>query len=336
VSQLRKCPVSNRWVIIAENRGLRPVEFPAEPKRIDDLPCPLCEGNESHTPGELAAIRKPGTRHDRPGWQVRVVPNKYPALELAGELEPRGDGLYTWLGGVGAHELIVESPRHVVSFSELTADEARHAWEIYRRRMAAARGDDRMAYALVFKNSGASAGATLEHAHSQLIATPVVPGNAREELAGALEYHQQLGACVFCAMIERELADGPLLVEATRRFVAVCPYAARFPCETWILPRRHASHFDTHPEDELGELAGLVQRVVRRVELTLSAPAYNYLVHSAPFDSPPAAHYHWHVEIIPRITKMAGFEWGTGYYINPLPPETAAQRLRQPALAAEP
>ncbi len=243
---LRKDPIVGRWVIIAKNRAKRPHELvDGTNSRPPGAFCPFCEGNETHTPHEIACYRTPGTHRDRPGWRVRVVPNKFPALEIEGELTKRGQGMYDMMRGVGAHEVIIESPKHVVSTTDLSTEALRDVFWIYRDRLLDLQKDNRLVYGMIFKNVGAAAGASLEHAHSQLIVTPIVPINVAEEIAGADGFYRYRGRCVYCDMIEQELAFEKRVVVDSPGFVAFCPFAARFPFETWIVPVPHASHYET-------------------------------------------------------------------------------------------
>lgn len=327
---LRKDPIVDRWVIIAKNRAKRPQDVvEMQPAAAPGGFCPFCEGHERHTPGEIVAIRNSGTQHDRPGWRVRVVPNKFPALEIEGELNKRGQGMYDMMRGVGAHEVIIESPHHLTSTTELSVDQLGDVLWIYRERLHDLARDDRLRYGMLFKNVGAAAGASLEHTHSQLIATPIVPINVVEEIAGSLAYHDYRGRCVFCDMVSQELDAQERIVLDLPGFVAFCPFAARFPFETWIVPTAHASHYETLSRASAAELARVLKRVLEKIEVALDRPAYNYIIHTAPFDTQAFDHYHWHIEIIPRVTKTAGFEWGTGFYINPVPPEEAAAFMRE-------
>ena len=326
---LRKDPIVGRWVIIAKNRAKRPHELlDGEAVRSRSGFCPFCEGHESHTPHEIAAYRQQGTHRDRPGWRVRVVPNKFPALEIEGDLNKQGQGIYDMMRGVGAHEVIIESPRHLISTTELSLDNLRDVFWIYRDRLLDLQKDPRLVYGMIFKNVGAAAGASLEHTHSQLIVTPIVPINVAEEIHGSHEFFRYRGRCVFCDMLEQELAFEKRIVFDSPGFVAFCPFAARFPFETWIVPTQHASHYETLTRQDCEELARVIKRVLAKIETALDRPAYNYIIHTAPFDSQALGHYHWHIEIIPRVTKTAGFEWGTGFYINPVPPEEAATFMR--------
>ena len=326
---LRKDPIVGRWVIIATSRAKRPHDFDSTPQRQQGRFCPFCEGNERATPNEILAYRRSGSQSNREGWRVRVVPNKFPALIIEGDLNKRGDGIYDMMQGVGAHEVIIESPKHVVSTSELTEEQIREVLWVYRDRLVDLKKDSRFVYGMIFKNVGAAAGASLEHTHSQLIVTPIVPINVWEEMTGSLEFYNYRGRCVFCDMIQQELATEKRVVLDTPSFLAFCPFASRFPFETWVLPKTHASHYENIQRNEVDDLSGVMRQVIAKIEASLDQPAYNYIIHTAPFDTQELGHYHWHIEIIPSLTKTAGFEWGTGFYINPVPPEQAAAFLRE-------
>jgi UDPglucose--hexose-1-phosphate uridylyltransferase len=198
---------------------------------------------------------------------------------------------------------------------------------VYRDRLVDLKKDPRLVYGMIFKNVGAAAGASLEHTHSQLIVTPIVPINVWEEMAGSLEFYHYRGRCVYCDMIQQELAHEKRIVMDTPGFIAFCPFASRFPFETWVLPKTHSSHYENIHKNEVDELSGVMRQVIGKIEVALDQPAYNYIIHTAPFDTQELGHYHWHIEITPSLTKAAGFEWGTGFYINPVPPEDAAMFL---------
>lgn len=328
--QFRKDPLSDRWVVYAAGRDERPNEYEVNEARCKRTSCPFCAGHEQETPPHIAVYRSGKTAVEANGrdWLVRVVPNKYPALRPDGDTAVLQNGLYAGSGAVGAQEVIIESPRHVASLSQLSDEEVTLLLHAYRDRMLALRQEGRYRYVLVFKNVGPRAGASLEHSHSQVVAMPMVPGEVAREVAAAEGLFQQHHACFFCQVIADELEHGQRLVTETRRFVVVCPYASRMPYEMWVLPRAHASHFEQEGNDELNELAGLLRQVIAKLERLLGPLAYNYFIHTAPFDTSAPRHYHWHVEIFPRLTTTAGFEWGAGCYINPVLPEQAAAILR--------
>ena len=328
--ELRKDPILGRWVIIADERAKRPHDFKSE-ARTEASPsvCPFCEGHEEHTPPEIIAYRNYGTRSNGPGWRIRVVPNRFPALKIEGSLNKRGDGIYDLMEGVGAHEVIIESPGHHTSMASLHPENIREILWVYRDRLVDLKRDSRLVHGMLFKNSGAAGGASLEHTHSQLIVTPIVPISVWEEMTGSLEFFHYRGRCIYCDMVQQELSFEKRIVHDSPHFTAFCPFASRFPFEIWIAPKIHSSHFENIPKDEVDDLGSLLHQVLNKLEIALDNPAYNYIIHTAPFDHSELPHYHWHIEIIPRLTKVAGFEWGSGFYINPVPPENAAGFLRE-------
>jgi UDPglucose--hexose-1-phosphate uridylyltransferase len=328
MSELRKDPILGRWVIIAAESSRRPSDFRSEQGDPGASYCPFCEGNEVKTPPEIMALRDPSTKPDEPGWRVRVVPNRFPALEIHDVLSSRAHGMYDTMQGVGAHEVIIEGADHTVSLTAMTDAEVRDIVGVYRSRLLDLRQDERLSTGMLFKNVGRAAGASLEHSHSQLIVTPVVPSRVQDEIDGARRWFEHRGRCVFCDMIAQERADRDRVVIDNEDVVAFCPFASRFPFETWVLPARHESHFEHTSDATLDVLATTLRRVLVKLEAALERPPYNYVVHSAPLPSAPLDHYHWHLEIIPRLTRVAGFEWGTGFTINPVDPEHAAAFLR--------
>lgn len=329
--ELRKDPIVGRWVIIAPDRARRPVPARADAE-LAEGPCPFCENQEIQTPHEILAYRDKHSQPNGPGWRVRVVPNKFPALQVGGELSKRGDGVYDKMNGIGAHEVIVECPQHLTTLAELSDENIREVLWIYRDRLLDLKKDPRLVYGMIFKNVGVAAGASLDHSHSQLIVTPIVPISVWEEMTGALEFFNYRGRCIYCDIVHQELAAEKRVVLDTPSFLCLAPFASRFPFETWIVPKGHTSHYENIHKPEVDELGSVLRTVLRKLETALDRPAYNYIIHTAPFDTQALPHYHWHLEIIPRLTRVAGFEWGTGFYINPVPPERAAMLLRDTAL----
>jgi len=314
--ELRQDSLSGRWVIVAENRAARPDQFATKNGSGVEV-CPFCPGHEDLTPKATAVY--PIASSNKP-WQVRVVPNKYPAVELSATGD-RGEA------AVGVHEVIIESSAHVASLSDVSDEEARLTFVAYRDRLHTLRQDLRLAYGLVFKNARADGGATLEHTHSQLIALSTIPADIQFELAKAGEHRMLHGSCAFCDLIDGEV-DGARYVAATDSFVVFCPFGSRFPYEMWVLPRKHRESFEETPDSELAELAELMQNLIRRLEAKLESPAYNYWIRNAPFRLSSHDDYHWRIELTPRMTRLAGFELGTGCFINSVSPEQAAARLR--------
>lgn len=324
MQQLRKDPVTGRWVIISTDRARRPDDFlRARVLAKCNGHCPFCSGHEDQTPPEILSYRD-----DANQWNLRVVPNKFPALRVEGMLDRSGEGLYDRMTGVGAHEVIIESPDHKLSLAELPEQRVADLFWAFRDRSLDLKRDSRLRYILLFKNHGEAAGASIEHSHSQLIALPVIPVQVQEEIEGSRRYYGFKERCVFCDIVRQEAADGSRVILETDEILVISPYAPRFPFETWILPRSHSSHFETAEASLIQNLAWAVRATIRKIERVLEQPSYNFLIHTSPIQEGPLVHYHWHLEIIPRLTRVAGFEWGAGFYINPTPPEEAAQFLR--------
>ncbi|BDG09295.1 galactose-1-phosphate uridylyltransferase [Anaeromyxobacter paludicola] len=328
--ELRRDPIVGRWVIIATERAHRPQQPRSAPAPAGGL-CPFCPGQEDKTPHEVyVSGRGPGGPPDGPGWKVRVVPNRFPALMIEGELERQAEGIYDRMNGVGAHEVIVETPEHGKSLADLTDEEVTEVLFAFKARILDLRNDLRFRYVLLFKNSGAAAGASLEHAHSQLIALPITPRQVTEEIEGARRHFEHRERCIFCDIVGQERKERSRLVFENEEFVAFAPWAPRSPFETWIVPKRHESNFEAEPKARLGYCAQALRTTLRRIGAALGHPAYNFMVHSNPLRDPSSPSYHWHVEVMPASTQsVAGFEWGSGFHINPVPPEDAAEFLRK-------
>ena len=282
------------------------------------------------TPPEVLAYRTDQNQVDKAGWTVRVVPNKYPALVNDDDDGIRNDdGFYQSMNGLGVHEVIIESPEHVESMALLSEKQLEAVLLAYRDRMLQFRADSRWRCILIYKNQGAEAGATLPHVHSQLVVLPSIPRAALEELDGANRFYDATGRCIYCEMIRKETDERKRIVAAHECFVVLCPYAARFPFEVWILPREHSSCFEKSSPHIYIELARVLRETLIRLNRQLDDPSFNYIIHSNPLGEPNNQFYHWHMEIMPRLTQIAGFEWGSGSYINPVAPEDAARLLRQ-------
>jgi UDPglucose--hexose-1-phosphate uridylyltransferase len=331
--ELRNDPVTGRWVIIATDRAKRPNDFIRQPVALPTSGgvCPFDYGNEHKTPPEVLSYRDSGVR-DQPGWRVRVVPNKFPVLGIEGELNRQGEGMYDKMNGIGAHEIIIETPDHSTNLADMPERQIEEVLWAFKERVLDLKKDRRFRYILLFKNHGEAAGASLEHPHCQLIALPVIPKRVKEEVDNARQYYQLKERCIFCDIIRQESEAGTRMVMETERFAVLEPYAPRFPFETWILPKRHISHFETSDAGLLQNMAWVLRSTMRKIEKVLERPAYNFIIHSAPVQDADLPHYHWHMEIIPKLTKVAGFEWGTGFYINPTPPEESARFLREAGL----
>ncbi|MCK5533745.1 galactose-1-phosphate uridylyltransferase [bacterium] len=327
--ELRKDPIIGRWVIISTERGKRPSDFSIEPEVSNVGFCPFCAGQEDKTPPEIIAYREETSEKDSPGWWVRVVPNKFPILQIEGHLNRAGEGMYDRMNGVGAHEIIIETPDHHKEIFELENKNIEDIIWVYRNRIIDLKKDVRFQYILIFKNRGTGAGALLSHPHSQLIATPIVPKRVKEELRGAKSYYEYKERCVFCDIVRQEINTRERLIIENEDFVVVEPFAPRFPFETWILPKVHACRFEDIQKREVISLARVLKEILERINKVLDNPPFNYIIHSAPLNNAGLPYYHWHIEIIPKLTKVAGFEWGTGFYVNPTSPEEAAKFLRE-------
>ncbi|MFT5728318.1 MAG: UDPglucose--hexose-1-phosphate uridylyltransferase [Desulforhopalus sp.] len=325
--ELRKDPVIGRWIIISKERSKRPTDFPVEKFAGTGGFCPLCPGNESFTPEEVLTI--PGNREDgNSEWQVRVVPNKYPALVIEGDLAKEGIGLYDQMNGIGAHEVIIETPNHDEKFVDLSTQDMAKVFRAYKERILDLENDPRFKYVMVFKNHGRAAGASLEHSHSQLIALPILPRMIVSELTGAKSHYNYKERCVFCDIIRQEIKSKDRVVCQNDSFITITPFAPRTPFEMWVLPKKHSSQYTSMDEGELLELAELFRESLQRLSKCIENVPYNFVLHTEPLHSKGLDYYHWHFEIVPKLTSIAGFEWGTGFYINPLPPEEAAAYLR--------
>ncbi|MFO0944749.1 MAG: galactose-1-phosphate uridylyltransferase [Planctomycetota bacterium] len=336
--EYRRDPVTGRWILFATERAYRPQQS-VSGNELDATNCPFCLGHERETPLEVYADRECGPPNG-PGWSVRVVPNRYPAvraLEEAKQAAANDDA--AWFArqpGAGRHEIVIECPEHRWSFTERSDEHVGRVFEVYQRRMRVLREAPSVRYVMVFKNAGERAGASQEHSHSQILATAEVPPVVSEEMANALTYWKERGRGFFADLLAEELRQGVRIADESEHFVAFCPFASRFPCEVWVFPKSACSRFEEHPVREMREFGGFVKGLLIRLEGLLPSPAYNYFIHSAPFDGNSHAYYHWHLEITPRVVGLAGFELGGGMYINPIPPEWAARQYREARQRNEP
>ncbi len=281
--ELRKDPIHGRWVIISTERSRRPSDFvPEERKPIGGF-CPLCEGNEDRTPPEIIAYRDNGTPPNSPGWTLRVVPNKFPALRIEGDLNREGEGIYDKMNGIGAHEVVIETPRHHETLATMPLKGVAHVLTAYRDRIADLKNDQRLRYVLVFKNHGVAAGASLEHSHSQIIALPIIPRRVVEEIEGAKNYFNYKDRCVFCDIIRQEIQQKSRLILENNAFISVAPFASRFPFETWILPKTHYSSYEHMNSSLYEQAAQILSETLSRMNRVLNDPPYNYVIHTSSF-----------------------------------------------------
>jgi UDPglucose--hexose-1-phosphate uridylyltransferase len=333
VPQLRQDPTTKEWVIIATERSKRPHDFkkakPSIEKPSYKEDCPFCPGNEHLTPHETLAYRKGGSP-DGKGWWVRVIPNKFPALTPEGSLERKEEkGFFRLMDGVGVHEVVIGSPIHNQLFPLMDEFQVSETLLAYRERYLALKEDPRIKLIIIFKNHGQAAGTSLEHTHSQIVGTAVVPSNIRTKLQTAARHYDDHGVCVYCEMIKEELTFKKRIVMETDRFVVLHPFASRSPFETWILPKDHNASFGSIKMEDSKQFAQVLKTTLFKIYSKLNDPDYNYVIHTAPVKDETEDYYHWHLQIIPRLTTTAGFEMGSGMYINVSFPEETAQFMRE-------
>ena len=347
MTEFRRDPIAGHWVLVHTEDSMGPKDFDIE----DHAPyqqgiCQFCAGRESFTPPEVDAVRLNGSSANHTGWNVRVVPNKFPALRIEGNIDKRLNGIFEMSNGVGAHEVIIETPDHSKQLADLSDEEVGYVLRKYQSRINDLTGDKRFKYIIVFKNYGESAGASIEHSHSQVIALPMIPQHVLDELRGTITYYDQHQRCVYCDIIQQEYADKDRIVAENKDFITFCPFVSRYPFECWVLPKRHKSQFNTLPDGERQSLAAILRETMQRIKLALSDPSYNYYLHVPPinFDDQETIvldedneikvksswfqSYHWHMEIVPNLSKISGFEWGTGFYVVRTSPSVAAKHLR--------
>ena len=322
-------------MLIAPERAHRPDHF-----RVSNLQnlaeelCPFCEGNEKETLTEVLAFRSSASEENGPGWDVRIIPNKYPAVAISEEPQEQQASLFHASMGWGIHEIVVESPQHLTRMSDLSVKQCQQVLQSYCQRLSDLKHDSRIQYVQIFKNQGKAAGATLEHLHSQLIATSHIPAGVIEELERAKNYFLNSRQCFYCEMIQLELAAKSRLVMETDLFVAVTPFASRVPYEIWLVPRNHQSHFEQCSASQIEELAIVLNRVLKKLHQELNDVAFNYMIQSSPLHWKNLNSFHWHLQILPRLTGIGGYEWGTGSFINTVLPEDAAEKLRSKDVAS--
>jgi len=326
MAELRQNVITREWVIIATERAKRPDQFAREKEAIALPPyarnCPFCPGNEEDTSVESLRLG------DQKGWPVRAVANKYPALSLEIKGKRKVNGIYRSLPAVGYHEVIIEHPRHDLTTALLNVEDVAQILRAYRQRYAEISHAPGMQTIIIFKNHGKDAATSLEHPHSQLAAIPIVPHQLRSRIEEAIRHFDDTGECLYCRTLEDELEAGERIVLESEHFVAFMPYAQLSPFHMWIFPRRHYSFFDKISEPEILDLAYNLKTVLAKLYYGLNNPDYNYMIRSIPLKEQETVYFHWYIAIIPRISKTAGFELGSGMYINTASPEESAQFLR--------
>lgn len=325
MSEFRFNRVTGDWVIIASERARRPEDYIIRMNRRE-MPshvetCPFCIGNEELTEPIL-------TERANGIWAVRVVKNKFPALRPEGNHEVTGSAIRKMMGGVGYHEVAIEHPEHNRFLFDQTNDEVHRLLAVLKRRYTEIAQDDRISLVVIFKNHGASAGASLEHPHCQILATPVMPNDVRRRTQDARQYFDENGHCLFCQMISDEVADASRIIIQTKSFVSFVPFAAISPFHVWLMPLRHSPSFGSTTEEEVEDLSKHMRRLLRKIYFGLDDPDFNFVVRSVLEKSSDPHSFHWYMSFIPRVSQPAGFELGSGMYINASIPEKSAEFLR--------
>jgi UDPglucose--hexose-1-phosphate uridylyltransferase len=337
--ELRYNPIHQCWVSIATEHGMRPLDFANRVDRVrGESFCPFCQGKENVTPPEVYALRPDGSPPNGPGWELRVIPSRFRALAMEGELTHEAEGIFEKMNGLGVHEVVIETPQHDLGMADYPLERLREIIQALLRRLIDLKKDPRLRYIMIAKNHGGTAGASLAHSHTQLIAAPVIPPIVSTELASAREYYRENGRCLFCDLIEQELMAEERIVSQNDDLVTLVPFASQAPFELLIAPRKHQHAFAAITESETASLAWSLKDALTRLKLVLDDPAYNLAFHIAPHnnaESPPEGwatlktDFHWHLEVIPRLVQVHGFERGMGFYVNFTPPEQAAAYLRE-------
>ncbi|MDP3260026.1 MAG: galactose-1-phosphate uridylyltransferase [Thermodesulfovibrionales bacterium] len=333
--ELRKDPLMNRWVAVMSD-SMSPGEYNLPGEEAKESECILCSGREKETPPEITAIRENGSNPNEPGWLARVIPSFNPILHVEGDLGRRGVGMYDRMNSIGANEIIIETPEHNKASGDIGFEQMIRVVSLYKERITDLEKDLRLRYILIYKNSGREAGAVYSHLHSQIIATPIIPRRIKEELNVAKQYYSYKERCIFCDIIREELRYGERVIFETKKFIAFCPYAQISSFEFCIIPKRHSCAFQEINSEEMEDLALMLSAMMKKLSAILKNPPYNYIIHTAPNMIPRRNHwhtlgedYHWHIEVTPRLTRVSGFEWGSGFYVITTSPEDAAKYLRE-------
>lgn len=332
MSEFRRDLLTGNWVIIAPERNLRPHQFEKRKKfKHVGSPevCPFCPGNERKTPPEVYSLRDASTLPDSPGWKIRVVPNKFPILARGAELRWVNKGFFQSISGFGYHEVIIESTYHFKTISDMETGEIERIFFTYQERLKDLKRDERIKYVVIFKNHGEEAGASISHPHSQLVALPLVPPDVENRIQNLRKFYINKEKCALCFIIEEEVKSGERVIAENKGFVAFAPFASRFPFELLLVPKVHSSSFVSLSKDERILLAKIYRDVIRRMDFVLEHPCYNVILHIPPFYGNHEEYYHWYIQIIPQLTRVAGFEVGSGIIVNVISPEQAADFLRR-------
>jgi UDPglucose--hexose-1-phosphate uridylyltransferase len=327
MSELRQNLITRDWVIIAHERSQRPNQFAKKIERDRIIPpyqagCPFCPGNEHDTAEEICCLG------ERENWKVRAVFNKYPAVSPEKEPTRKIQKTYRSIAGFGVHEVIIEHRLHNVNPALLAISEIANIFTMYRERYRQLKRDPRIKTIVIFKNHGPKAGTSLEHPHSQIAATPIVPGQMRDRISEAMRFFDETGECLYCRTMKDELSASQRIISENKHFVAFIPYAALSPFHLWIFPKRHTSSFEQISDEEIIDMSRILKTVLAKLYYGLNNPDYNYTIRSIPTDQDYTDYYHWYLAIIPRVSQAAGFELGSGMFINTSLPEESAEFLR--------
>ena len=326
MAELRREPVTRMWVVVTNDHPKGPSDYlpfkpPYQPQKTEGG-CPFCPGNEATTPKATFSLGREGG-----GWSVRVIPNKFPFFHIEGEFDRRPEGMYDVMDAIGAHEIVVEAPEHKQSYAFMETPQIEKILFAYRERLMDLEKDRRFKQFLILKNYP---GVFNRHPHSHILAMPVIPRRIDEEVWGTLDYYQRKERCIFCDIIKEEILMKKRVVLETVHFLVFSPFASRYPFETWIVPKKHSPDFHHIDEEEMEDLSVAIQSLSIRFYKLLSDPPYSLAFHTSPIQSRfHRSEYHWHIETRLRIGLREGFEWGTGFFVNPTPPEDAAAYLRK-------
>ena len=335
INELRKDPLLGRWIAVL-NHSKSPSEYALPLHDAEDVSCVFCAGRESETPKEIMSVPKTAFGVRSGSWWTRVIPHFDPVFQVEGDLGRRGDGMYDRMNSIGASEIIIESPEHLARPEDIGLDQMARVIMTYRDRMADLERDQRLRYTLIYKNSGKEAGAFFSHPISYLASTPVIPKRVKEELDGAKQYFAYKERCIFCDIIREETRVGSRVIFETKSFLSFCPYASKFPFESWIIPKTHNCAFQDIKTEDIEDMALILSTVLKKLNSAFDGLSFNYFIHSVPNRIPRKDHwhtlgedFHWHLEIVPRLLRTTGFEWGSGFYILPTSPEDASKYLRE-------
>lgn len=338
--ELRQNPITKDWVIIAPERRKRPDQFKhhmvqekiTKRDREEKDRCPFCPGSEEICGEAVLTYYEDFREHAQSKWSLRVVQNKFPAL-VEGEETFRiteGTGnFFIKMNGVGYHEVVIEHPEHFQTIATMPCQSVERIISSYIARYQVLIKKPNVELITIFRNNGPRAGTSLRHPHSQIIASPIIPIHIRHTIEEAVRYFDTMGRCIYCTMIEQEKISGKRLISETEHFIAFAPFSSRSPFETWILPKKHRASFAKTSAFEKKDLAKILIDILQRLYYGLDDPDYNYMIHSAPYQEDPADYYHWHLQILPKLYKVAGFELGSGIYLNSASPEENAKYLKE-------